>query len=457
VAVDASGGADSRPTVAIVLAAGQGTRMRSALPKVLHPAAGRTLLAWVLDAAGALAPDRTVVIVGHGAEPVRQAIDAPVSVVVQEPQLGTGHAVACAVDFGALDGFAGDVLVLAGDSPCVRPDVLAALRDHHRSTGAAATVLTFRTDRPARYGRVVRDSGGRFLRIVEATDASPDELAIRECNSSMYLFDAAALVDALPRLSSDNAQGETYLPDALAVIAAAGGRVEAVPAADESDGWGVNTRADLARVHAHLNARLLEAHMLAGAHVVDPTSTWVEHGVTLDADCRVEPFTVLRGATRVHAGAVVGPHAVVVDAVIGPGATVGPFASLRGGSVLEEGAKAGTFVELKKTRLAAGAKAPHLSYLGDADVGEGTNVAAGNITANYDGTHKHRTTIGARVKTGVHTTFVAPVHIGDDAVIAAGSTITHEVPPGALGVARERQRNIEGYTARRAERSGEAP
>lgn len=446
------------PSVAVVvMAGGQGTRMRSAVPKVLHRAGGRALLDWVLDAASAVegvVDARSVVVVGHEAETVAAhlATTRPgVATALQPERRGTGDAARVGVDAPALAGHDGDVLVLSGDVPCLPAAALDRLLDRHRATGAHVTPLTFVAASPGGYGRVIRDGDGAFVRIVEARDATPDELSVTEVNAGVYVFAAGPLREALARLVPDNDQGELYLTDTLASILAAGGRVEALAGATEADCQGVNTRADLARVHAHLNARILDGHLLAGVHVVDPTSTWIEHGVALAPDARVEPFTVLSGATTVAAGAVVGPHAVVVDSQIGPGATVGPFASLRGGTVLAEHAKAGTFVELKRTALGARTKVPHLSYLGDATVGSHTNIGASNVTANYDGRHKHPTRIGSRVKTGVDTTFIAPVTVADDALTAAGSVVTDDVPAGALAIARSRQRNVEGYAARRAD------
>jgi bifunctional UDP-N-acetylglucosamine pyrophosphorylase/glucosamine-1-phosphate N-acetyltransferase len=304
---------------------------------------------------------------------------------------------------------------------------------------------------PNAYGRVVRDADGGVERIVEAGDASPGELALTETNAGFYCFDTLALASALARVSPDNAQGELYLPDVLPIMRQDGGRIVGHVTDDPISTIGVNTRVDLADAERHLRLRLLHAHMLAGVGIVDPETTFVEHGVTLEPDCRILPFTVLRGATHVAAGAEVGPHAVLVDATVGPGARVGPFCYLRPGTTLLAGAKAGTYVEIKNSVIGEGAKVPHLSYIGDADVGPGTNVGAGNITANYDGRRKHRTVIGARVRTGSDNVFVAPVTIGDGALTGAGSIITMDVPAGALGIARARQENIDGYAQRSAD------
>jgi bifunctional UDP-N-acetylglucosamine pyrophosphorylase/glucosamine-1-phosphate N-acetyltransferase len=430
---------------AVVMAGGLGTRMRSAVPKHLHPLLGRRMVDWVLDAARPLGPDRLVVV----ASPDSRDEFAGLDVAVQERPLGTGDAVRVARD--ALDG-ADEVLVLSGDTPLLTSALLEELLAAHRRDGAAATVLTFEPADVRAYGRVVRRSDGSVEAIVESGDASPEQLALRECNSSIYVFRATQLWPALERLQPVNAQGELYLTDAVRDLVERGEGVGAHVAADPVETEGVNTRAELAAAAAVLRERVNEGHMLAGVSIVDPSSTWVEPTVELEPDCVVHPFTVLRGATRVETGAEIGPHAVAVDAVVGAGALVGPFCYLRPGTVLEAKAKAGTFVEIKNSHIGARTKVPHLSYIGDADIGDDTNIAASNVTVNFPhqpGRPKGRTTIGRNVRTGVDNAFVAPVTIGDDAWIGAGSVITEDVPPNALAIARPRQVTKEGRGGKR--------
>jgi bifunctional UDP-N-acetylglucosamine pyrophosphorylase / glucosamine-1-phosphate N-acetyltransferase len=431
-----------------VLAAGLGTRMRSETPKHLHPLLGRRLADWVIEAVRELGPDPLVVVTSPD---TRDAFEN-VEVAVQHEPRGTGDAAAAAR--ASLEGFDGDVLVVTGDAAAITSELLARLVDMHRSEGAAATVLSFEPDKPGAYGRIVRDGDGALRAIVEAGDASGDELALGEVNSSIYVFDAAKLWPALERLSPQNAQGELYLTDTVRDLVSAGERVSVYKAEDAAEAEGVNTRAELAAAAAILRDRINHEHMLAGATIVDPASTWIEPGVELEPDCTIEPFTVLKGATRVARGAEVGPQVVAVDAEIGPGARVGPFCYLRPGTVLESGAKAGAFVEIKNSRIGERTKVPHQSYIGDAEIGADTNIAAGNITVNFPhqpGRPKGRTKIGRNVRTGVHNAFVAPVEVGDDAWIGAGSVITNDVPPESLAVARARQENKEGYVRRKRE------
>jgi len=430
---------------AIVMAGGLGTRMRSAVPKHLHPLLGRRMVDWVVEAARSLGADPLVVVAGPSAASEFHGVE----VAIQAEPLGTGDAVRSAR--AALEGRADDVLVLSGDTPLLRPGLLRELVAAHRGDGAVATVLSFEPDDARSYGRVLRNAEGGLAAIVEAGDATPEQLEVREVNSSIYVFRAERLWQVLDRLTPHNVQGELYLTDSVGLLVADGDRVAVHKGGDPVETEGVNTRAELADAAATLRDRINEAHMLAGVTIIDPATTWIEAEVVLEPDVVVHPFTVIRGASRVAAGAEVGPHAVVVDAVVGAGALVGPFCYLRPGTVLEAGAKAGTFVELKNSRIGAGTKVPHLSYLGDADVGEDTNIAAGNITVNleHEARTKHRTTIGSNVRTGVDNAFVAPVSIGDDAWIAAGSVITEDVPPGALAIARARQVNKEGRGGKR--------
>jgi bifunctional UDP-N-acetylglucosamine pyrophosphorylase/glucosamine-1-phosphate N-acetyltransferase len=418
--------------------------MRSETPKHLHQLLGRRLVDWVVAAADAIDPARLVVVAGPDHA---DAFDG-VAVAVQPEPRGTGDAVAAARP--ALDGWNGDVLVLAGDAPLLRGETLRALLEAHRENTAAATVLTSRREDPGDYGRIIRAEDGSVRAIVEAADADDQQRAIEEVNSSIYVFDAAKLWPALERIDPANAQGELYLTDAVRLLVEDGSRVVAHEA-DAEEASGVNTRVELAAAAAALRDRINEEHMLAGVTIVDPATTWIDRSVEFEPDATIHPFTVLRGRTSVAGGAEVGPHVVAVDARIGPRVLVGPFCYLRPGTVLEAGAKAGTFVEIKNSRVGERTKIPHLSYIGDAEIGAGTNVAAGNITVNYPhepGKPKSQTTIGDNVRTGVQNAFVAPVEIGDGAWVAAGSVITRDVPPGALAVARARQENKEGYAER---------
>jgi bifunctional UDP-N-acetylglucosamine pyrophosphorylase/glucosamine-1-phosphate N-acetyltransferase len=426
--------------------------MHSATPKHLHPLLGRRLADWVIEGVRELGPAPLVVVVSPDASDAFEGVE----VAVQQEPRGTGDAAAAAR--GSLEGFDGDVLVVTGDAATITSDLLGRLVQTHRDEGAVATVLSFEPEEPGAYGRIVRGADGTLEAIVEARDASEAQLAIREVNSSIYVFDAQKLWPALERLQPDNAQGELYLTDTVRDLVAAGERVAVYKAEDPTECEGVNTRAELAAAAAVLRDRINHAHMLAGVTIVDPASTWIDPSVELEPDSTVHPFTLLRGPTTVATGAEVGPHVVVVDSAIGPGAMVGPFCYLRPGTILESGAKAGAFVEVKNSRLGAGVKASHQSYIGDADIGEGTNIGAGNITANLPhqpGRPKGRTTIGRNVRTGVHNAFVAPVEIGDDAWTGAGSVISDDVPPGSLAVARARQVTKEGYVDEQRKRGAD--
>jgi bifunctional UDP-N-acetylglucosamine pyrophosphorylase/glucosamine-1-phosphate N-acetyltransferase len=426
---------------AVVMAGGLGTRMRSAVPKHLHPLLGRRMVDWVVEAARPLGLARLLVI----ASPETRDDFGELEVAVQERPLGTGDAVRASQ--AALAGDADTVLVLSGDTPLLTTALLAGLLETHRQAQAGATVLTFEPADIRAYGRVVRGADGGVEAIVEAADATAEQLALAECNSSIYVFRADLLWPALDRLEPANAQGELYLTDVVRDLVERGERVAAHVAADPAEAEGVNTRAELAAAAAVLRDRINLAHLLAGVAIADPAATWIDPTVELEPDCVIHPFSVLRGATRVAAGAEIGPHAVLVDSEVGPEAQVGPFCYLRPGTVLGGQAKAGTFVELKNSRIGARTKVPHLSYIGDADIGEDSNIAASNVTVNFPhqpGRPKGRTTIGRNVRTGVDNAFVAPVTIGDDAWIAAGSVITEDVPPNALAIARTRQVNKEG-------------
>jgi bifunctional UDP-N-acetylglucosamine pyrophosphorylase/glucosamine-1-phosphate N-acetyltransferase len=415
----------ANPLAAVVMAGGLGTRMKSATPKHLHPLLGRRMVDWVVQAAQEADVDPVVVV----ASPDAADAYAGVEVAVQQTPLGTGDAVRCAKD--ALAGSTGDVLVLNGDVPALTPDLIRALVETHQREGAAATVLAFEPDDTRSYGRIVRDASGRLARIVEAADASPEELALREVNSGIYVFRADKLWPVLDRLEPHNAQGELYVTDTLGLLVAGGETVAVHTAPVAWEVEGINTRVELAFVAGKLRDRINEQHMLAGVTIVDPGSTWIEVGVEIDSDVTIHPFTVLRGDVRISTGV-----------------EVGPFAYIRPGTVIGEGAKVGTFVEVKKSRVGARTKIPHLSYIGDAEIGEGTNIAAGNITANFShepGRPKGQTRIGSNVRTGVDNTFNAPVDIGDDAWIAPGSVITDDVPPGSFAGFPPRQETKKGW------------
>jgi bifunctional UDP-N-acetylglucosamine pyrophosphorylase/glucosamine-1-phosphate N-acetyltransferase len=452
------------------MAAGEGTRMRSSLPKMLHPVCGRPMVAWPLLAARKAGAGRVAAIVSPGRD-ISAGFPEGIETVTQPESDGTGGAVRAALP---LIEEAETVLVLSGDVPLISAEVIGALLAAHASSGAAATMLTIELDDPAAYGRVVRGPGGEVERVVEvkaAGDAVPEELVIREINAGAYAFDAAPLAAALAALSNDNAQGEYYLPDVFGALGDAGHTVAAHLADDVAVTMGVNDRADLAAVEAEARRRILEAHMLAGVTVVDPDSTWVDVDVTIGADTRIEPGSSLRGRTEVGAGSVVGPlttltdtklgervavpHSYLVECEVLDGCTVGPFAHLRPGAALEAGARAGSFVEIKNSRIGEGAKVPHLAYVGDAEVGAGSNLGAGTITANYDGFRKNRTVIGKNVRIGVDTMLIAPVEVGDAAYTGAGAVIKTDVPEGALAVSDNEQRNIEGYAERKAARTRE--
>ncbi|HEV2823698.1 MAG TPA: bifunctional UDP-N-acetylglucosamine diphosphorylase/glucosamine-1-phosphate N-acetyltransferase GlmU [Actinomycetota bacterium] len=448
----------------VVLAAGEGKRFRSALPKPLHPLAGRPLLWHVLAAAAPLKADRTVVVVGNGADQVTAAVEGfdlgPVAFAVQAAQRGTGDALAAALP--QLEGD-GDVLVLFGDTPLVSAELLEGLVDAHRSARADATLLTCTMTDPTGLGRVLRDPDGAVTRIVEERDATPTQRAIREVSAGMYVFRRPVL-NGLSELRPDNDQGEYYLPDLVPQVLAGGGRLVTAEGPEE-EVMGVNDRVELAAAEAVLRRRLLERLMLGGVTVTDPATTFVDADVEVGQDTVLAPLTFLERGTRVGARCRLGPNvrlvgctvgddatvaqAVALQSTIGPRVVVGPFASLRPGTELAEGSKAGTFVEVKNSVVGPGSKVPHLSYVGDADIGAGANVGAGTVFVNYDGARKHRTTVGDGAFIGSDTMLVAPVTVGNGAQTAAGSTITKDVPPDALAIERSDQRTIEGWAARR--------
>ena len=447
--------------------------MRSATPKLLHPLCGRAMIGWPLAAARAAGASK-VVVVDNPARRLEAELEGSGAVLaIQEQPRGTADAVSAASDqFAGAD----TVIVLAGDVPLIEPETLRALAQSHVAHGAAATMATVVLDDPRGYGRVVRDADGSVLRVVETKapgDATEAELAIREINTGIFAFDAAQLTAALARVRTDNAQDELYLPDVLPIMRQAGQRVAAYEIADSTELIGINDRVALAQARAAAQRRIHEAHMRAGVTIVDPASTVIDIDVEIGQDAVIAPFTSLHGTTKIGPAARVGPLTTLVDCQVGSTASVvhsyaqgasvgdrvsvGPFAYLRPGAVLRAGAKAGTFVEIKNSEVGEGAKVPHLSYIGDADIGQNTNIGAGTITANYDGANKHRTTIGTGAFVSVDTMLVAPVSVGDGAYTAAGSVITKDVPPGALGVARARQENLEHYAERRAARRRTAP
>lgn len=462
---------DSRLAV-IVLAAGEGTRMRSRRAKVLHPIAGLPMIAHVLTTARHLDPAHIEVVVRYQRDDVAAAVgeySADAVVVDQDEVPGTGRAVELAVAALPAD-FDGDVVVISGDVPLLDTDTLAGLVAEHRAASASATILSAVLDDATGYGRIVRDADGSVARIVEHKDASAELLTITEVNSGSYVFSAASLRELLPQIGTANAQGEKYLTDVVALLRSASATVAAVPVAENWRVAGVNDRAQLSEQAARLNAMIVRGHQLNGVTVVDPASTWIDLTVSIGQDTVLLPGTRLAGATTIDRDAIIGPDTTLVDCEVGEGAVikradatlavirayaeVGPFAYLRPGTELAGGGKIGTFVETKNAKIGRGSKVPHLSYIGDTEVGEGSNVGAGTITANYDGVNKHRTTVGSHVRTGSHNVFVAPVTIGDGAYTGAGTVVRKDVPAGALAVNVAPQRNLEGWVV--ANRPGTA-
>jgi bifunctional UDP-N-acetylglucosamine pyrophosphorylase/glucosamine-1-phosphate N-acetyltransferase len=451
------------PTV-VIIAAGEGTRMRSKLPKVLHPLCGRPLILWPVTAALEAGAGK-VVVVDSPKRRLEDRLPEGVHIAIQEQPKGTGDAVAAAnqhIDDAAT------VVILSGDVPLISAEAISALVDAHERTDAAATMATMELDDPGQYGRVVRDRTGNVEKVVEAKaagDATPEQLEIREVNTGIYAFNGGALLGALAQIDSDNAQGELYLPDVLPKLIEAGQTVQAHVVTDPTLTLGVNDRVDLANVRTLAQRQIHDRHARNGVTITDPASTTIDADVTIGRDTTIEPGTSLRGATKIGDECAVGPHTTIIDSTLGDGVsvphsylvqatvddfgTIGPFAYLRPDAHLHRKAKAGAFVEIKNSNIGEGTKVPHLSYIGDSDIGPGTNIGAGNITANYDGVSKHRTTIGANVKTSVDTAFVAPVTVGDGAWTAAGSVITDDIPDNALGIARARQKNIADYAERR--------
>ncbi|WP_149085838.1 MULTISPECIES: bifunctional UDP-N-acetylglucosamine diphosphorylase/glucosamine-1-phosphate N-acetyltransferase GlmU [Microbacterium] len=458
----------------IVLAAGQGTRMKSRLPKVLHPISGRPLVGHVLTTATRLQPAHIEVVVRHERDKVVTALreDYPDAVFVDQDDVpGTGRAVQVAVDALPAD-FDGDILVLSGDCPLADADTLSAFLAEHRASGAPATLMTARVDDPTGYGRVIRDADGDVDRIVEQKDATEEEAAVSEINAGMYVFRASTLRTYLPRLGVDNAQGEMYLTDVPGLVRRDGDRVAASIVADVEVTFGVNDRAQLAEVGRRLNARIVRRWQLEGVTIVDPATTWIDDDATLAPDVTILPNTQILRATTIAAGATIGPDTTLVDcevgedavvrrtdatlAVIGAEATVGPFSYLRAGTVLGAKGKIGAYVETKNAEIGEGSKVPHLSYVGDATIGRGVNLGASTITANYDDVNKHRTEIGDEVHTGSHTVLVAPVRLGAGAKTGAGAVVRKDVPAGALAMSVAPQRNVEGWVEKNRAGTGAA-
>ncbi len=439
--------------IVLILAAGQGTRMRSQTAKVLHEICGVPMVLWPVRAALGAGAAR-VVVVDSPARALAAVLPDGVAQAVQPHSNGTGGAVIAAMDeLGEQLDPATPIVVLSGDVPLISAITIAELVRAHAESGAAATMATTVLEDPSGYGRVVRDADGAVERVAETKtegDSTQAEREINEINTGIFVFAAGPLRAVLPRLSADNAQHELYLPQALDLLRADGAPIAAHTVADGTLVLGVNDRVGLARVRKLAQAAIHERHMLAGVTIRDPDATVIDVDVEIGQDTVIEPFSTIRGGTRIGRGCTV-RHSYLLDCELEDGASVGPFGYLRPGSILREGARAGTFVEVKNSDIGPGAKIPHLSYIGDADVGAGSNLGAATITANYDGRAKHRTTVGSGVRTGVDTTLVAPVALGDGAYTGAGSVITEDVPPGALGIARERQRNIEGYSERSAD------
>ena len=449
----------------IILAAGLGTRMKSATAKVLHRAAGRPILEYVLDLAAGLTSNAPVLVVGHQRDAVRALVGERARFAVQEPQLGTGHAVLQAAPI--LEASRGRrILILSGDVPLTRPETLRALLEEHDRSANALTVMTMRLTDPGMYGRIVRDGDGAVLRIAEAKDATEDEKAIGEVNAGIYVFDGDSLFERLRGLSNGNAQGEYYLTDLVAVLRREGRRVGAVVAPDPAEALGVNSRADLAVVEAEIQKRVVDRLMREGVTFRNPSTVVIDSTVSIGPDSVVYPFVTLEGSTRIGTGCLLDPGVHLTDVTVGNGvhlksgtvaesaviedeATVGPYAHLRPGTKLGRRVKVGNFVETKKAVFGEGAKASHLSYIGDAEVGADSNIGAGTITCNYDGVRKHKTVIEDGAFIGSDTQLVAPVRVGRGAYVGAGSTITKDVPAGALALSRTPQKIIEGWAEKK--------
>jgi bifunctional UDP-N-acetylglucosamine pyrophosphorylase/glucosamine-1-phosphate N-acetyltransferase len=460
-----------RESAVLVLAAGAGTRMRSDIPKVLHPLAGRSMLAHSLHSIAKMAPQHLVVVLGQDHDSIQQVVGEmantlgrSIEVAIQDRQLGTGHAVLCGLS-ALPDDFAGVVVVTSGDIPLLDADTMADLVGVHNARTAAVTMLTTTLTDPTGYGRILRTQDNEVIGIVEQADATPSQQEIREVNAGVYAFDIVPLRSALNRLSANNAQQELYLTDVISIVRQDGLVVHARHVDDSALVAGVNNRVQLAELGAELNRRIVAAHQLAGVTIVDPATTWIDVDVTIGRDTVIQPGTQLLGGTRIGGRCSIGPDTTLTDvavgngasvvrthgtgASIGDGAAVGPFTYLRPGTVLGADGKLGAFVETKNSTIGTGTKVPHLTYVGDADIGEHSNIGASSVFVNYDGTAKHRTTVGSHVRTGSDTMFVAPVTVGDGAYTGAGTVVREDVPPGALAVSGAQQRNIEDWVQRK--------
>lgn len=449
-------------TYAIVLAAGQGTRMKSDLYKVLHPVCGKPMVEHVVDHILGIGADKIVTIVGHGAEMVEETLGAKSEYALQAEQLGTAHAVQQAEDrLGELEGI---TLVVCGDTPLIKSETMQALIAHHSDTKAKATILTAHADDPTGYGRIIRDEQGNVLRNVEHKDASPEERKVTEINTGTYCFDNRALFEALKKVKNDNAQGEYYLPDVIGILKAEQALISAYVTDDFSETIGINDRVILSEAEKVMRQRIAESHMRSGVTIIDPGSTYISSDAKIGRDAVLQPGTMIEGQTVIGEKCIIGPNShianseignhttihssVVRDSIIGSGTTVGPFAHIRPESKLSDNVRIGNFVEVKKSRLGEGSKVSHLSYIGDAEVGTDVNIGCGTITVNYDGKNKHTTTIEDDVFVGCNSNLVAPVKIGKGAYVAAGSTITKDVPESSLAIGRARQENKEGYATK---------
>ncbi len=458
-------------TAVVVLAAGPGTRMRSDTPKVLHNLAGRSMLSHSLHAISKLAPQHLIAVLGHEHERIAPLVDEladslgrTIDIALQDRPRGTGHAVLCGLS-ALPDNYAGIVVVTSGDTPLLDADTLADLIAAHSAESAAVTVLTTTLSDPSGYGRILRTQNNEVAAIVEHADATPSQRLIQEVNAGVYAFDIAALRWALRRLNSNNAQQELYLTDVISILRSDGRTVHARYVDDSALVAGVNNRVQLAELSAELNRRIVAAHQMAGVTIVDPATTWVDVDVTIGRDTVIHPGTQLLGRTQIGVGCVIGPDTTLTDvtvgdaasvvrthgtsASIGAGATVGPFTYLRPGTVLGADGKLGAFVEVKNSDIGTGTKVPHLTYVGDADIGEHSNIGASSVFVNYDGMTKRRTTVGSHVRAGSDTMFIAPVNVGDGAYTGAGTVLRDDVPPGALAVSAGPQRNIENWVQRK--------
>ncbi|HJV47533.1 MAG TPA: bifunctional UDP-N-acetylglucosamine diphosphorylase/glucosamine-1-phosphate N-acetyltransferase GlmU [Bacillota bacterium] len=447
---------------AVVLAAGQGTRMKSKLYKVLHPVCGKPMIQHIVDRLKALEVNEIVVVVGHGAKQVKEQLGTSIQYAFQEQQLGTAHAVLMSSDH--LKDKEGTTIVVTGDTPLIKEQTLHNLMQHHLKSGSCATVLTTELNNPMGYGRIIRNQDGYVERIVEHKDATEDERRIMEISTGIFCFNNKKLFEALTQVRNDNVQGEYYLPDVIEILKKNNDIISAFLTEDAEDGMGVNDRIQLSQVEQIMRKRINENHMRNGVTMIDPSSTYIESDVIIGRDTVIEPGTFLRGSTQIGEDCVIGPgtdlsntiiedqvavrYAVIADSMIRKNASVGPYAYIRPGSDVGEKAKVGDFVELKNTRLGNGSKVSHLSYLGDSEIGSNVNVGCGTITVNYDGVSKHKTIVGDDSFIGCNSNLVAPVEIGQGAYVAAGSTITKDVPNQALAIARERQTNKDGYAAK---------